>query len=115
MTWSVGCTGERHVRARRHSRMAADADRHRLISSLCRSFTQRFTLQLDIGENAQDYSEIAKQEHLSGQRTGQRAGWREDDHRGSICGLRNPLLIWTTRSVRSCALLVQPSRLRCAS
>lgn len=25
------------------------------------------TLQLDIGENAQDYSEIAKQEHLSGQ------------------------------------------------
>jgi hypothetical protein len=24
------------------------------------------TLQLDIGENAQDYSEIAKQEHLSG-------------------------------------------------
>ena len=29
--------------------------------------SQRMTLQLDIGENAQDYSEIAKQEHLSGQ------------------------------------------------
>jgi len=53
---------------------------------------QRFTLQLDIGENAQDYSEIAKQEHLSGQRTGQRAGCVEDGHRGSICGLRNLLL-----------------------
>ena len=31
--------------------------------------SQRMTLQLDIGENAQDYSEIAKQEHLSGQTT----------------------------------------------
>ncbi len=34
----------------------------------------RMTLQLDIGENAQDYSEIAKQEHLSGQ-TGGGAAW----------------------------------------
>lgn len=54
--------------------MAADADRRRLVSSLSAvALPQRFTLQLDIGENAQDYSEIAKQEHLSGQWIGQLA------------------------------------------
>jgi hypothetical protein len=39
--------------------------------SMCVCCSQRMTLQLDIGENAQDYSEIAKQEHLSGQ-------WRQE-------------------------------------
>jgi len=69
--------------------MAADADRRRVVSSLCRCSPQRFTLQLDIGENAQDYSEIAKQEHLSGQSTGQRALLIEDGHRGSICRFKS--------------------------
>jgi hypothetical protein len=36
-----------------------------LFAALFLFFPQRMTLQLDIGEHAQDYSEIAKQEHLS--------------------------------------------------
>jgi hypothetical protein len=73
------------------------------------------TLQLDIGENAQDYSEIAKQEHLSGQQSSAAIDAThptvDTSHDARHARVLTPRVL-----SRLCGLsVVQPSRLRCAS